>query len=135
VFNEKGITELLMSPAKVSRLPNQQPLSGTRLLRDNLSDLHAQVCDESYSWLVILQVSANQKGIRLMQELIDMYGIDVVLAYMHHSMCWNYTIAHCLVRRNAAVAVRHVLSSVARRFDVSMDKRLVASDFLVLSLL
>jgi N-methylhydantoinase B/oxoprolinase/acetone carboxylase alpha subunit len=32
-----------------------------------------------------VQVSANQKGIRLMQELIDTYGLDVVVAYMHHS--------------------------------------------------
>lgn len=53
-----------------------------------------------------------------MQELMDMYGIDVVLAYMHH------------IRQNAAVAVRHVLKDVARRFNVSMENKLVASDFL-----
>jgi 5-oxoprolinase (ATP-hydrolysing) len=39
--------------------------SGTRLLQDNLSDLHAQI-------------AANQKGIQLVGELIDQYGLDVV---------------------------------------------------------
>ena len=38
---------------------------GTRLLQDNLSDLRAQI-------------AANQKGIQLVSELIDQYGLDVV---------------------------------------------------------
>ena len=46
--------------------PAQHPgCSGTRLLQDNLSDLHAQI-------------AANQKGIQLVGELIDQYGLDVV---------------------------------------------------------
>ena len=38
---------------------------GTRLLQDNLSDLKAQI-------------AANHKGIQLVSELIDQYGLDVV---------------------------------------------------------
>lgn len=45
--------------------------SGTRNLHDNLSDLRAQV-------------AANQKGIQLVNELIDLYGLEVVQAYMAH---------------------------------------------------
>ena len=45
--------------------------SGTRNLHDNLSDLRAQV-------------AANQKGIKLVQELIDEYTLPVVQAYMAH---------------------------------------------------
>lgn len=45
--------------------------SGTRNLHDNLSDLRAQV-------------AANQKGINLVHELIDEYGLEVVQAYMAH---------------------------------------------------
>ena len=45
--------------------------SGSRNLEDNLSDLRAQV-------------AANQKGITLIQELIDEYGLNVVQAYMTH---------------------------------------------------
>lgn len=45
--------------------------SGTRNLQDNLSDLRAQV-------------AANQKGIQLVAELIGLYGLGVVQAYMGH---------------------------------------------------
>ena len=48
------------------RLPEFVPgCSGTRNLADNLSDLRAQV-------------AANQRGIGLINELIDEYGLDVV---------------------------------------------------------
>lgn len=50
--------------------PAQYPgCSGTRNLRDNLSDLRAQV-------------AANQRGCQLVGELIDSYGLEVVQAYM-----------------------------------------------------
>jgi 5-oxoprolinase (ATP-hydrolysing) len=65
VFNEAGITRLLMLPAL------QPGCSGARNLADNLSDLRAQV-------------AANQKGIRLMQELIAQYSLAVVQTYMRH---------------------------------------------------
>ena len=58
--------------------------SGTRLLADNLSDLKAQI-------------AANQRGIQLVTELIDSYGLNVVQAYMAY------------IQENAEVAVRQVL--------------------------
>lgn len=45
--------------------------SGTRNLKDNISDLQAQI-------------AANQRGIKLVSELIDEYGLEVVQAYMMH---------------------------------------------------
>ena len=72
VFQEDAITRLL---------------DGTRNLSDNLSDLRAQV-------------SANQRGIRLVGELIAYYGLDVVQAYMHH------------VQLAAETAVRNMLRAL-----------------------
>jgi 5-oxoprolinase (ATP-hydrolysing) len=46
-------------------------ISGTRLLADNISDLKAQV-------------AANQKGIELVLEMVEHYGLNVVQAYMGH---------------------------------------------------
>ncbi|KAL6044826.1 OPLA oxoprolinase [Balamuthia mandrillaris] len=88
VFQEEGITELLMAPAKVKRSENEAPCSGTRNLRDNLSDLRAQI-------------AANQKGINLVGELIQEYSLEVVQAYMDH------------VQRNAEEAVREMLRSLS----------------------
>jgi hypothetical protein len=62
--------------------------SGTRNLRDNLSDLRAQV-------------AANQKGITLVQELIGQYSLAVVQAYMQH------------IQHNAEMAVRDMLKDIA----------------------
>lgn len=67
---------------------NYPASSGTRNLRDNLSDLKAQV-------------AANQKGIGLITELIDEYSLDVVQAYMNH------------IQNNAEIAVRDVLKEIA----------------------
>lgn len=64
-------------------------VAGGRNLNDNLSDLRAQV-------------AANQKGIQLVSELIQQYGLEVVQAYMGH------------IQTNAEVAVRDMLRSVAR---------------------
>ncbi|KAH1001014.1 hypothetical protein HUJ04_013277 [Dendroctonus ponderosae] len=63
--------------------------AGGRNLHDNISDLRAQV-------------AANKKGIDLVNELIDQYGLDVVQAYMNH------------IQANAEVAVRDMLRQVAR---------------------
>jgi hypothetical protein len=46
-------------------------IPGTRRIEDNLSDLRAQV-------------AANQRGIVLIGELIEQYGLEVVQAYMVH---------------------------------------------------
>jgi 5-oxoprolinase (ATP-hydrolysing) len=83
VFQEEGIIDILKAPGK---LPGN---SGTRNLRDNLSDLRAQV-------------AANNNGIRLLRELVDEYGLHHVEAYMH------------FIQRNAEFAVRRMLKSFVK---------------------
>lgn len=73
-FNEKGVTKELTD-------------AGCRNLADNLSDLKAQI-------------SANHKGIQLVRELIDIYGLDVVQAFM------NY------IQHNAAECVRDMMKEI-----------------------
>ncbi|VVC30615.1 Hypothetical protein CINCED_3A005881 [Cinara cedri] len=80
-FCEEEVTDALMAPAS---LPGS---SGTRNLKDNLSDLKAQI-------------AANQKGIYLVTELINSYGLDVVQAYMEH------------IQKNAELAVRDMLKNI-----------------------
>lgn len=63
--------------------------AGGRNLGDNLSDLRAQV-------------AASQKGIQLVGELIEQYGLNVVQAYMKH------------IQSNAEIAVRDMLREVAK---------------------
>lgn len=58
-------------------------ISGTRNLSDNLSDLKAQV-------------AANNKGISLVEELIDEYGLPTVVAYMQHIQVSTLTCLVCL---------------------------------------
>jgi len=83
-FQEESLTAALMAPA-------QHPgCTGTRLLQDNLSDLKAQI-------------AANHKGIQLVSELIDQYGLDVVQAYMMH------------IQNNAEVAVRDMLKVIGKK--------------------
>lgn len=82
VFQEKKIVERLTTPT------DAKGATGTRNLPDNISDLKAQI-------------AANQKGIQLVSELIDGYGLDVVQAYM------NY------IQQNAEVAVRDMLKEIA----------------------
>ncbi|KAK7866095.1 hypothetical protein R5R35_011613 [Gryllus longicercus] len=84
IFNEKELIDALMAPGKI---PGS---SGTRNLQDNLSDLKAQI-------------AANHKGITLVSELIDAYGLDVVQAYMGH------------IQSNAEVAVRDMLKEIGKR--------------------
>jgi 5-oxoprolinase (ATP-hydrolysing) len=81
-FQEKGIQEILQAPAKI---PGNY---GTRNLRDNLSDLRAQV-------------AANNSGIRLLQELVHECGLHVVEAYMN------------FIQKNAEISVRNMLKSFA----------------------
>nr|CAD7596902.1 unnamed protein product [Timema genevievae] len=84
VFNEAELVEALNAPGKI---PGS---SGTRNLQDNLSDLRAQI-------------AANQKGIILVGELIDIYGLDVVQAYMGH------------IQANAEVAVKDMLRQIGNK--------------------
>lgn len=83
-FKEDEITKALTTAT------DAKGATGTRNLADNLSDLKAQV-------------AANQKGIQLVSELIDSYGLRIVQAYM------NY------IQQNAEVAVRDMLKEIARK--------------------
>ncbi|KAL1500984.1 hypothetical protein ABEB36_006393 [Hypothenemus hampei] len=76
-FLEKEITDAIKA-------------AGGRNVQDNISDLRAQV-------------AANKKGIDLVCELIDQYGLKVVQAYMHH------------IQSNAELAVRDMLREVAKQ--------------------
>jgi 5-oxoprolinase (ATP-hydrolysing) len=68
VFREEAISGLLQ---KEQTLSDGRRVSGTRRLSDNLSYLKAQV-------------AANQRGIDLIGDMVDQYGLDVVQAYMGH---------------------------------------------------
>ncbi|XP_053980363.1 5-oxoprolinase [Hylaeus volcanicus] len=100
VLREKELTEELMAPGLI---PGS---SGTRNLSDNLSDLKAQI-------------AANHKGSLLVNELIDIYSLEVVQAYMGH------------IQRNAEVAVRDMLKSVGRKLLAETGStRATAVDYL-----
>ncbi|CAG8585581.1 17192_t:CDS:10 [Acaulospora morrowiae] len=84
-FDIDGLTDIMLHE------PAQNPgCSGTRCLRDNISDLKAQV-------------AANHKGITLVKALIKEYGLDVVQAYMMH------------IRKNAELSVRNLLKGVSQK--------------------
>ncbi|KAI0395399.1 hydantoinase B/oxoprolinase [Xylariaceae sp. FL0594] len=96
-FNEERITELLYNE------PAQYPgCSGTRCLADNINDLRAQV-------------SANQKGISLIESLIQEYGEETVQFYMVN------------IQNNAEQCVRTLLKDVYKRFE---GKGLSAVDYM-----
>lgn len=71
--------------------------SGTRNLANNISDIKAQI-------------AANQKGSQLVNELIDIYSLEVVQAYMDY------------IQRNAEVAVREMLKSIGTRIKMQRQK-------------
>lgn len=95
IFQEEGIIKLLRYPCSDESSAHKIP--GSRRVQDNLSDLHAQV-------------AANQRGISLIKELIEQYGLDTVQAYMTY------------VQVNAEAAVREMLKSVAARVSSDSDK-------------
>ncbi|XP_001848679.2 5-oxoprolinase [Culex quinquefasciatus] len=82
-FDEAGIIQQLTTPT------GAPGATGTRNLSDNLSDLKAQI-------------AANQKGIQLVTELIEGYGLSVVQAYMGY------------MQTNAELAVRDMLKQIAK---------------------
>lgn len=63
VFKDAELTELLMAPQHI------EGCSGTRCLRDNISDIKAQA-------------AANHRGSQLIHSLIADYGLDIVQFYM-----------------------------------------------------
>jgi 5-oxoprolinase (ATP-hydrolysing) len=91
IFQEDGITEILMN----------QKYGGTRNLKDNISDLRAQV-------------AANNSGIRLLQGLVAENGLENVQAYMH------------FIQHNAEMAVRTMLKT----FAATHGSRASAIDYL-----
>jgi 5-oxoprolinase (ATP-hydrolysing) len=97
IFQEEGISERLLAPGKRTPRPGRPTIAGSRLLADNISDLKAQV-------------AANQKGIELVLEMVDHYGLDVVQAYMGH------------VQNAAEMAVR------SRLKELSLSKGMQAKD-------
>lgn len=103
VFNEKEITELLTRPPQIERASGDPPISGTRALKDNISDLKAQV-------------AANRKGIELLQEMAGQYSLEVVHAYMSH------------IRDHAETAVRSLLRKFYKK--TGKDTSLTASEFM-----
>jgi 5-oxoprolinase (ATP-hydrolysing) len=96
-FDEERVIELFYKePAKYPGC------SGTRCLADNINDLRAQV-------------SANQKGISLIEGLIGEYGEDTVQFYM------------VAIQNNAELQVRNLLKNVYKRFE---GKDLSAVDYM-----
>ena len=105
IFNEVGITELLQAPAQLSQLPGELPIAGTRLLTDNLSDLKAQV-------------AANQRGIDLLQEMVQNWSLEVVQGYMKH------------IQDNAEESVRMMLQELSAREELPQVGTIHAVDYL-----
>ena len=96
VKSERLVTEGRFDEDLVIRLFYDEPAtrpgcSGTRCLADNINDLRAQV-------------SANQKGISLIEGLMDEYGEDTVQFYM------------VSIQKNAERCVRDLLKEVSKRF-------------------
>eukprot|EP00271_Cylindrocystis_brebissonii_P000778 TRINITY_DN1098_c0_g3_i1.p1 TRINITY_DN1098_c0_g3~~TRINITY_DN1098_c0_g3_i1.p1 ORF type:complete len:1345 (+),score=297.98 TRINITY_DN1098_c0_g3_i1:213-4247(+) len=91
-FQDEGIRALLLQQtlAEPDEGKGSALVPGTRKIEDNISDLHAQV-------------AANQRGILLIDELVEQYSLPVVQAYMHH------------VQANAESAVRSMLKATARK--------------------
>lgn len=95
-FDEEGVTAALNKPGEY---PGCEP---TRTLRDNISDLHAQV-------------AACHRGAVLINQLVDEQGLQTVQFYMKAIM------------HTAEKAVRALLRQVAEKFG---GKPLEAEDFL-----
>lgn len=105
VFNEKGITDILMAPGKIKRKNGQPPNYGTRLLPDTISDLKAQI-------------AANQRGVDLLKDMIRYYSAEVVFAYMKH------------IQVNAEAAVRNVLKTFSLKYQLAEIDQVQATDYL-----
>lgn len=82
VFLEEQIVKRFTTPTGAKNA------TGTRNLADNISDLKAQI-------------AANKRGIQLVIELIDYYGLKVVQSYMN------------FIQENAETAVRDMLKRIA----------------------
>lgn len=88
----KGLKLVERGVFQVDRITEVLKRAGGRKILDNLSDLRAQV-------------AANQRGIGLLQDLCDSYGLHVVQAYMGH------------LQVHADSAVRTMLIDVYKRLE------------------
>ncbi|KAK1749973.1 5-oxoprolinase [Echria macrotheca] len=107
IKSEKFVSEGKFDEERVIELFYKEPAkypgcSGTRCLADNINDLRAQV-------------SANQKGISLIEALIAEYGEETVQFYM------------VAIQNNAEQQVRNLLRAVSKRFE---GKDLSAVDYM-----
>ena len=98
-FDEDRLSALLEAPGK----SGIEGAVGTRNLSDNISDLKAQT-------------AANQKGISLVQSLIDEYSLPIVQSYMRH------------IQSNAEAAVREMLISFSLQQGLDEVGTVHASD-------
>ncbi|KAJ5254058.1 hypothetical protein N7524_011238 [Penicillium chrysogenum] len=97
IFNEDRMRELFLDiPFKY------EGCSGSRNLSDNISDLKAQI-------------AANARGITLIQNLIEEYGLETVQMYMYE------------IQRTAELAVRNLLKDMYHRYG---GRPLEALDFM-----
>ncbi|KAI0041480.1 Hydantoinase B/oxoprolinase [Auriscalpium vulgare] len=85
VFDKNGLYEYMVD--QPARYPGN---SGCRNIRDVESDLKAQI-------------AANHKGIQLIHQIVDGYGLETVQEYMYH------------IRTNAEQSVRNLLRDVAKK--------------------
>ncbi|KAH9067927.1 Hydantoinase B/oxoprolinase [Lactarius vividus] len=97
VFDKKGLYEYMVD--KPARYPGS---SGCRNIRDVESDLKAQI-------------AANHKGIQLIHQIVEDYGLKTVQEYMYH------------IRNNAESSVRSLLREVAVKLGTNV---LSAVDYL-----
>lgn len=96
-FNEDRMRKLFLDiPSKYDGC------SGSRNLSDNISDLKAQI-------------AANNRGISLIQNIIDEYGLPTVQMYMY------------AIQRTAELAVRNLLKEMYHRYN---GRPLEALDFM-----
>lgn len=102
-FREAEITDILLQKGQINDLG--QPRIGTRNLRDNLSDLRAQV-------------AANQRGVVLMRELCSEYSLPVVTAYMDY------------IQQAAEMAVRNMLHEFSLQQNLPEVGVVHAEDFM-----
>lgn len=87
VFNEARMRELFLD------VPSQyEGCSGSRNISDNISDLKAQI-------------AANARGIALIQNLIEEYGLETVQLYMYG------------IQSTAELAVRTLLKDMYHRYN------------------